>query len=218
MVSGSLHSGGSSFDRCDATVLACVGAVVWRFDVPQILSNFPASPTPQPLAVNEELLMLRALARELVDALQDHRSLLVASETENAVLQRSLQVVAHDAACQTDAIARQTDVASCQTDVLGANMKMEQDAMIQERAFLQQSVSGEQSTPNIKTINPYPSSIRYRLATSARTHRNGKIFGRSQRLGPAAHYAAAAGGGCSASARAARGCKIRGANATVAGA
>ena len=127
IISGNLNARGFSNDRSDATVMACAGAVVWRFDVPQTRSNYPDSPHAQPLVINEELLMLRSLARELVESLKDHRTLLVASEKENAVLQCALQVTSREH--------------SCQTDVTGPILKMEQDAVVQERTFLQQTVS-----------------------------------------------------------------------------
>ena len=72
--------------------MACDGAVVWRFDVPQSLVHVHLYSAAPRLVVNEEMVLLRSLATELMQTLRDQRTLLVACEAENATLQKALQV------------------------------------------------------------------------------------------------------------------------------
>ena len=50
----------------DASVMACEGAVVWRFDVPIVTARHEVPQDASRLLVNEELVMLRSLAKELL--------------------------------------------------------------------------------------------------------------------------------------------------------
>jgi hypothetical protein len=80
--------------------------------------------------MNEELVMLRSLASELMDVVRDQRTLLVACEEENTALQSALQVQSLEAATQTNATASST-----------SSVSMEQEPMPTDRRVLEQSVS-----------------------------------------------------------------------------
>jgi hypothetical protein len=127
MISGNLAATNPSSDRSDATVMACGGAVVWRFDVPRIKNSREKGSSAQHLVVNEELVMLRSLATELVQVVTDQRTLLVACEEENATLQRAVQVQSLEVATQTIAIA--------------SAVSTEHEQLPTERKVLEQSVS-----------------------------------------------------------------------------
>ena len=106
--------------------MACDGAVVWRFDVPQSLVHVHLYSAAPRLVVNEEMVLLRSLATELMQTVRDQRTLLVACEAENATLQQALQV--------------QTIESDTQTDVAAADVTIERNTALAERESLEQTV------------------------------------------------------------------------------
>lgn len=124
MVGGCVGTDGLSTDRSDATVMACAGAVVWRFSVPQLRDTVSS---PHHLVINDELVMLRSLAEELLQVVRDQRILLVACEKENMTLQKALQVQSLEVESQTDETA--------------SSLKMERDTAAAERRELERTIS-----------------------------------------------------------------------------
>lgn len=106
--------------------MACDGAIVWRFDVPQSLAHVHVLSASPRLVVNEEMVLLRSLATELMQTVRDQRTLLVACEAENATLQQALQV--------------QTIESDTQTDVAAADVTIERNTALAERESLEQTV------------------------------------------------------------------------------
>jgi hypothetical protein len=126
MVGGCLDANSLPNDQSDASVMACAGAVVWRFRVLESLVRSDAHSDASRLVVNEELVLLRSFAIELMQIVRDQRALLVACEAENTTLQQALQVRTLDASTQTDA---------------STSVKIERDTSLAERALLEQTVS-----------------------------------------------------------------------------
>jgi hypothetical protein len=126
MVCGCLDANCLPHDLSDASVMACAGAVVWRFRVPESLARSDVHSDASRLVVNEELVMLRSFAIELMQIVRDQRTLLVACEAENTTLQAALQVRTLETSTQTDPLTP---------------VNMERDTSLAERALLEQTVS-----------------------------------------------------------------------------
>ncbi len=104
-------------------MIACPGAVVWKFIVPQLNDTVAI---PHQLVINDELVMLRSLAAELMQVVRDQRTLLIACEKENMTLQKALQV--------------HTDEVESQTDITGSSLKTERETAAAERRDLELTV------------------------------------------------------------------------------